>query len=214
MQEYLRATKFIDYEHDLISAFVAQIQPKSNLKELAIDLYYLVRDAFIYDPYHLNISENGLKASQVVGKKRAWCVEKATLLATVARKFGIPSRLGYAIVKNHIGVDKLIEYLRKEEIVFHGYTELFIDGKWVKCTPAFDKRICAISGVSPLEWNGEEDSLFQAYEGDQQFMEYLFDYGVFADVPIELMNTEMKKHYPHLFENQYESKTFSFKHNL
>lgn len=212
MVEYLKDTVFLDYTNPLFDVFVADVDKGLPPKELAIRLYFKVRDAFLYDPYHLDLTKAGLTASHVLEKKRAWCVEKSSVLAAVARKFGIPSRLGYAIVTNHIGVEKLVHYLRREEIVFHGFVELFMDGKWVKCTPAFDQRICRVSGVSPLDWDGEHDSLFQEFDQGRKFMEYIHFYGLFDDVPIELMNAEMKKYYPHLFEEQYESKEFSFKH--
>lgn len=210
--EYLRPTKFLDFDHPAFEGYGEDIPGDLSPAETAVKLYFKVRDGFLYDPYHLDLRENALKASTVIGKKRAWCVEKATLLAALARKSEIPSRLGYAIVANHIGVEKLVKYLRREEIVFHGYAELFLDGKWVKCTPAFDQRICRMSGVEPLDWNGNEDSMFQAFSGDQRFMEYLHFYGEFADVPIELMNSEMEKHYPHLFEEAWNLKEFSFHH--
>jgi len=82
----------------------------------------------------------------------------------------------------------------------------------VKCTPAFDQRICRVSGVTPLDWDGETDSLFQEFDQGKLFMEYKHFYGTFNDVPIELMNAEMKAHYPHLFEEMYDSKDFSFYH--
>jgi transglutaminase-like putative cysteine protease len=212
MEKYLEDTIFLDFKHPNIDAFAKGIDASLPQKELAISLYYLVRDAFLYDPYHLDLTPNGLKASSVTSKKRAWCVEKSTLLAALARKFNIPSRLGYAIVSNHIGVEKLVAYLGREEIVFHGFTELYINDKWVKCTPAFDRRICAISRVSSLDWDGENDSLFQEFDAGRKFMEYLHFYGTFSDVPLELMNSEMKKYYPHLFENVYHTKEFSFLH--
>jgi hypothetical protein len=139
-------------------------------------------------------------------------VEKAIVMAACARKMGIPSSLGYAIVVNHIGTDKLEKYLQKKEIVFHGYVSLLVAGKWVKCTPAFDQKVCRINRVTPLDWDGKTDSMFQAFEGNQQFMEYVHYYGEFDDVPVELMNSEMKKHYPHLFEDVYDTKEFSFFH--
>lgn len=212
MEEYLKDTVFLDYNHPQFDSFLSDVDPDLPKKELATGLYYKVRDTFLYDPYHLDLTASGLTASHVLSKKRAWCVEKSSVLAAAARKFGIPSRLGYAIVTNHIGVEKLVYYLRREEIVFHGFVELFIDGKWVKCTPAFDQRICRISGVSPLDWDGENDSLFQEFDHGRKFMEYKHFYGVFDEVPMELMNAEMKKYYPHLFEKQYELKEFSFKH--
>lgn len=210
--EYLKPTRFLDFEHPAFDQFLQEIPQHLSPKETAIALYNKVRDGFIYDPYHLDLRPEALTASAVLSKKRAWCVEKSTLLAAAARKYGIPSRLGYAIVTNHIGVEKLVKYLRRNEIVFHGYVELFIDGKWIKCTPAFDWRICRLSGVDPLDWDGATDSMFQPFSKDQRFMEYLHFYGEFPDVPVELMNAEMKKYYPHLFEGEWNEKEFSFHH--
>ena len=212
MKEYLCETPFLDFQHVSFDAFTAGIDPKLPAKEKAIALYFLVRDAFLYDPYHLDLTHEGLKASNVLSKKRSWCVEKSSVLVACLRKFGIPSRLGYAIVTNHIGVEKLTHYLQREEIVFHGFVDVFLDGKWVKCTPAFDQRICRVSGVTPLDWDGETDSLFQEFDQGKKFMEYKHFYGTFSDVPIELMNAEMKAYYPHLFEEKYDSKEFSFYH--
>ncbi|MFN5910734.1 MAG: transglutaminase-like domain-containing protein [Bacteroidota bacterium] len=212
MEEYLKDTEFLDFRDPAFDRFTAPVVDNGDERAVAVQLYYLVRDAFLYDPYHLDLTAQGLKASVVLTKKRAWCVEKSTVLAACARRFGIPSRLGYAIVTNHIGVEKLLHYLRREEIVFHGFVELFLNGSWVKCTPAFDQRICRVSGVSPLEWEGREDSLFQEFDQGRKFMEYKHFYGVFGDVPIDLMNAEMKKHYPHLFEETYDSKEFSLRH--
>jgi len=210
--QYLCETEFMDFSHLLFDDFISDIDGPQTQKELLLSLYYKVRDGFIYDPYHLDLRPNALKASVILTHKRAWCVEKAIVLAALVRRFGVPSRLGYAVVTNHIGTEKLTNYLQREEIVFHGYVEVYTDDRWIKCTPAFDRRICRLSGVSPLEWNGEEDSLFQEFEGAKRFMEYRHFYGHFADVPIELMNAEMKTYYPHLFASDYDTPAFSFKH--
>jgi hypothetical protein len=212
MSNFLSETSILNFSDLSFDSFLEGVDLSGNDKERAIQLYYHVRDAFLYDPFHLDLRPEFLQASHVLTKKRAWCVEKSIVLAACARKVGIPSSLGYAIVVNHIGTEKLTHYLRKEEIVFHGYVSLFIEGKWVKCTPAFDKMICRINKVEPLDWDGETDSMFQAFQGDQQFMEYVHFYGDFEDVPVELMNAEMKLHYPHLFEEVFDSKVFSFFH--
>lgn len=213
MKQYLQETQFLDFNHPNFDSFCSNISMDGlSKKELAIQLYLLVRDSFIYNPYHLDLTHSGLTSSNVLNKKRAWCVEKSNVLAALARKYEIPSRLGYAIVTNHIGVERLTSYLKRDEIVFHGYVELYLNEKWVKCTPAFDQRICKLTKVAPLDWDGETDSMFQAFEGDTKFMEYLHFYGEFDDVPIELMNSEMKKYYPHLFNEIVESREFSFHH--
>ena len=212
MDNFLCETFYLNFNDPSFDDFLKDVNTDLTKKEIALKLYYLVRDGFTYDPYHLDITREGLQASNIFTKKRAWCVQKATLLAACARKFEIPSRLGYAIVVNHIGVEKLTFYLKRNEIVFHGYVELFIDEKWVKCTPSFDKNICRLSNVAPLNWDGENDSMFQAYQKEEKFMEYLKFYGEFEDIPVNLMNSEMQKYYPHLFENEFNTKHFSFKH--
>jgi transglutaminase-like putative cysteine protease len=210
MDNYLAATSEIDFHSNAIQEFMRDLPVNSSLKDQAIWIYEKVRDGFLYDPYHLNLSPNALKASVVLTKNRAWCVEKALVAVACFRRIGIPARFGFGIVKNHIGVEKLVSYLKKDEIVFHGFVEVFLNDKWTKCTPAFDKRICALNKVAPLAWDTENDSLFQAFRGDEKYMEYIHFYGSFATIPFDLMLAEMKKHYPHLFEEPINTKAFSF----
>lgn len=195
---YLQSTFHLDSDHPEVKAYVTEFAGIADETERAIAIYKKVRDGFLYDPYHLDLRKSSLRASGILSKKRAWCVEKAIVCTAAFRAAGIPSRLGFGIVTNHIGVEKLKHYLRRDEIVFHGFSEAFLKGKWVKCTPAFDVRICRLNGVDPLDWNGKEDSLLHPYKGTEKYMEYLHFYGSFDDVPVDLMNAEMAKYYPHL----------------
>ncbi|PKR79812.1 transglutaminase [Brumimicrobium salinarum] len=211
-EQYLRSTSILEVNAPSTQELIADIDTSLSKKKQAIALYYKVRNGFVYTPYHLDLRPSGLKSSTILQKKRAWCVEKSIVLATGLRALGIPSKLGYGIVINHIGVEKLTKILRREEIVFHGYVSAYLEDSWVKATPAFDPLICKIAGVEPLEWDGENDALFQAYQGNKKFMEYTHFYGEFDDVPVGLMNSEMEKYYPHLFEEVYNSPDFSFFH--
>ena len=212
MNCYLTETEALNYNHSSFDLFFNGVDILLPKKELAKFLYIKVREGFLYDPFHLDLRRGSLKGNIILAKKKAWCVEKSLVLAACARRVGIPSRLGYSIVVNHIGVERLLSYLKRNEIVFHGFVELYVEGVWLKCTPSFDSRICRLSGVSSLDWDGESDSLFQPFQGDKLFMEYVHQYGVFDDVPITLMNMEMKKFYPHLFSERYDSTQFSFFH--
>ncbi len=209
--KYLKETEFLDFSTENIQQFIDEFKQLDSNKEKAVKCYYKVRDGFRYDPYHIELTKSGLKASTIIEKPRAWCVEKAILMAACLRGLGIPARLGYGIVINHIGVEKLIAFLRREEIVFHGYVDVYLEDRWIKATPAFDPVVCKISGVAPLDWEGESDSMFQPYLDTKQFMEYIHFYGEFDDVPLQLMRDEMEKYYPHLFEKEIESKHFTFK---
>lgn len=203
MDEYLRPTDFLDSDHDAVRAYaLEQTRDVDTDIERAVALYYAVRDGFQYDPYVLDLRRPSMKASRLLTRKRAYCVEKAIVLAASARSIGIPSRLSFYIVRNHIATERLAKTLEKDYLVFHGAAEMWLEEKWVKTTPAFDKRLCEFLGVEPIEFDGRSDAIFQEYDRTGKvFMEYLHDYGAFDDLPYDLYLEELDKHYPHLTNN-------------
>ena len=203
IESYLAPAEFVNSDSEEVIAFAKKaIGDAVWPVEKAVKLYYAVRDGFNYNPYVIDLSKEAMKASHLLQRDYGYCVEKACLLAAVARAVGIPSRLGFAKVRNHIATEKLEERLKTNVLVFHGYAELFLDGKWIKATPAFNKSLCEKLNVDSLEFNGKEDSVFQSYnQQGGEFMEYLHDYGTFDDIPRDLFISELKTHYPHLFEN-------------
>ncbi len=211
-QHYLEAGNYTDSDHPTIVAYTQQITASiDDPKQQAIALYYAIRDGFRYNPYHIILEPYALKASYLLTQKSGYCVQKSNLYAACLRAVGIPSRLGFGNVRNHLGTGRLEENLGTSLLVFHGYTELFLNDKWVKATPVFNKELCFKQDVVPLEFDGETDSIFQ--ESDKNgnpFMEYIHNYGTFADVPFQLFVAELKKHYPHLFQN---GKLISVKEN-
>jgi transglutaminase-like putative cysteine protease len=169
-------------------------------KENAIQLYYAIRDGIWYVPDASELAPQQLTASCVLERGTGHCVEKAIVLAACARALGIKTRLEFFDVKNHIASQKLLNHLRSDVFAFHGLTQLFIDGKWVKATPAFNAKLCKKFNVAPLEFDGETDSQFQEFDADGgQFMEYLHHYGTFDDMPRELFVGVLIYHYRHLF---------------
>ena len=204
MKEYLQPTEFLDFDDQTVKDFAETNTVGAETEtEKAVKLYYAVRDGFQYNPYILDLRREGLTASDLLTRKRGYCVEKAILLAATARAVGVPSRLSFYIVRNHIATEKLEKALKKNYLVFHGAAEMFLDGKWLKTTPAFNKNLCKYLNVEPLEFDGKTDSIFQEYDkSGNTFMEYLHEYGDFADLPYQLYLDELWKHYPHIFENQ------------
>jgi len=139
-------------------------------------------------------------ASHLLSVGDGHCIDKAIFLAACARAVGIPSRLEFADVVNHISSEKFVEMLKTDVFAMHGITQLFIDGKWVKCTPAFNKELCTLFNVEPLEFDGEHNSMFHEFDNKQnKFMEYVAQHGVFDDFPREYFVTVMVLNYPHLF---------------
>lgn len=206
---YLKAGIYTDSDHPSIRAYVEKhTKEKQTIKEKIIQLYYTIRDGFRYNPYHVILKPYAMKASYLLTKDYGYCIEKSNLFAACVRTLGVPSRLGFANVRNHLATGKLEAYLGTDLLVFHGYTELFIDEKWVKATPVFDIGLCEKLNVLPLDFDAENDSIFQ--ESDKignPFMDYVDDLGIYADLPVERFKEEMQKHYPHLFkQNIYDGK--------
>lgn len=200
-QLYLQPTRFIDSDSPKIIEFARSTVGEAQTDiEKAVKLYYAVRDLVRYSPYGIVFDPKTYRASWVLEKKVGFCIQKAILLAAVARAVSIPSRLGFADVRNHLATERLIELMRTDEFVYHGYTELRLEGKWVKATPAFNLSLCERFGVRPLEFDGKNDSIFHPFDvSGNKHMEYLRDHGHFADLPYEKMVRAFRQGYPHLY---------------
>ncbi|WP_175252850.1 transglutaminase family protein [Pseudomonas sp. BMW13] len=202
MQTYLRPGRFIDSDHPRVIEFAeryrgASREPRSQV----VALYLAVRDEIRYNPYAFSLDAQTLKASHALLAGESYCVPKAILLAACARHCGIPTRIGLADVRNHLSTPRLLELLRSEVFAMHGYTELYLDGRWVKATPAFNEALCRVFKVAPLAFDGTCDSVFHPYnEQGERYMEYLQDHGQFEDLPEQLFFGHLRHCYPHLFE--------------
>lgn len=208
MDEFLRPTEFLDSDASSVRDFAERnTSPELSHTENAVSLYYAVRDGFHYDPYVLDLRREGLKASTLLTRDRGYCVEKAVLLAAAARAVGIPSRLSFYIVKNHVATGRLEKLLKTDYLVFHGAAEMLLEGEWRKATPAFNRELCRFLGVEPLEFDGTSDSIFQEFDrSGGKFMEYIHDYGAFTDLPYQMYLDELSKHYSHVFDDGKYSK--------
>ncbi len=165
----------------------------------AVALYYAVRDGIRYDPYYIDLRPGAMRASAVLKRGSGFCVAKAVVLAAAARTHGIASRLGFADVRNHLTTERMRRAMRTDLFVFHGYAELLVEGRWVKATPAFNISLCERFDVTPLEFDGRRDSLFQQYDREgNRHMEYVRDRGHFSDLPLDEMLEAFEEHYPWL----------------
>ncbi|WP_332820662.1 transglutaminase-like domain-containing protein [Pseudomonas sp.] len=201
MREYLEPGRCIDSDHPALVEFAEKSCGSSrDPVEQAVRLYYAVRDGIRYNPYTFSRDPQTLKGSHALLSGESYCVPKATLLAACARHCGIPARIGLADVRNHLATPRLLELLRSEVFAMHGYTELYLQGRWVKATPAFNLELCRLFKVAPLEFDGLVDSVFHPFnQQGQRYMEYLADHGHFVDVPQALFFSHLAAVYPHLF---------------
>jgi transglutaminase-like putative cysteine protease len=170
----------------------------SDLREKAVRLYYAVRDGLRYDPYACALEPQAYLAGRIARMTTGFCVQKAILLTAACRAEGIPSRLGFADVRNHLASPRLLERMGTDIFVFHGFSEIFIEGRWLKVTPTFNRELCERFSVKPLEFDGSGDALFHDFDAHgRRHMEYIRYHGVFLDLPFERMVAAFAEAYPH-----------------
>ena len=207
MKEFLEPTYFFDWRSDAIRDFVTRATDlNASPRVQAVRLFYAVRDGLWYDPYSVSMKYEDYRASAILGGKSAYCVPKAIVLATVGRAVGLPTRIGFADVRNHLATEKLIEKLGTDIFAFHGYTEIFLEDRWLKVTPTFNAELCERFGVLPLEFDGVSDALFQPFDASgRRHMEYIRDRGTYADFPFEEMLRVYAEVYPSFEANEFEA---------
>jgi transglutaminase-like putative cysteine protease len=194
---------FVDSDHPDVVAFAKEATAGATTdREKAVALFYAVRDSIRYDPYTMCADPDTYRASTVLRSGVSYCIPKSVLLAAAARAVGIPARLGYADVRNHLNSEKLRQRMGGSDLfVWHGYTELFIDGRWVKVSSAFNIELCERFGLKPLEFDGEHDALLHPFTADgRAHMEYVRQRGSFDDVPLDEILEEFRSTYPEMFE--------------
>lgn len=194
----LAPTWFLDADSSAVADLAARVAGRAtSAPDRAGALFAAVRDEIRYDPYRLPTDPGEYRASAVLERRSAYCVPKAVLLTAAARAAGIPARLGFADVRNHLQSERLEAVMQTDLFVFHGYSALWIDGRWVKASPAFNAELCARFGVAPLDFDGRNDALLHAFTGDgRRHMEYVRDRGLHQDLPLDEILTAFAQHYP------------------
>jgi transglutaminase-like putative cysteine protease len=200
VEDYLRPTYYLDADHPRLRELRERVTADTtDPVEKAVRLYYAIRDGLLYDPYSIEFTPAAFKASTILSRGRGFCVAKAVVLAAVARGAGIPARLGFADVRNHLATERLRQLMGTDVFYYHGFTELHIEGKWVKATPAFNIELCQRFGVLALEFDGRHDSIFHPFDAaNRRHMEYINDRGTRADLPFEEIRDALARYYPHL----------------
>ena len=207
----LSATETIDSDHPAVQAFAREHALGADDRERAVALYLAVRDGFRYDPYKADLSPRGMTASTVLAQGYGWCVPKAVLLAAVSRAAGIPARLGFADVRNHLSTERMRKNMQTEIFYWHGYTELWIAGAWRKATPAFNLSLCQKFGLLPLEFDGLSDSIYHPFDAaGNRHMEYVAQRGSFDDLPLEQIMADFRIHYPRWIAETAQSQQADF----
>lgn len=199
--EYLQPTEFIDSDSQLIRDKALEILGLSkNRRDLAVKLFYFVRDKVKYYVFAEYFNRRAYRASETLKRGWGYCVQKAILLAALSRAVGIPAKVCFADIINHSLPRHIYEVLKTNMFVYHGYAEILLGDKWIKLTPIFDKEALNKMNVKGMEFNGENNVMLPQYnEGGGRLFEYIGDRGCYSDLPYENLVNEFQRVYKFIF---------------
>lgn len=186
MDKYLTSTFTIDCDEPSVKNKATELTKGRRTDiDRAKAVFYFVRDHIKYNPYGGISPLEEYKASATLKRGNGYCVQKAVLLAALARAAGVPARLGFCNVRNHLLSKEILDGLRGDNVMkYHGYALLRLNGKWVKATPAFDIELCRQHRFIPVDFDGTQDAIFHRCNQEGKLhMEYVHDHGIYDEVP-------------------------------
>ena len=196
MEKYLRCTEIIDCDTKSITEKAqALTHGLETAREKAVALYYFVRDEIKHNAYAPLMVRERFKASATLEAGNGFCQQKAILLVALARAAGIPARLGFVDVRDHLLSRSFREMVGGiDRFPVHGYAELFINDKWVHASPAYDLEICRRKRFIPVDFDGENDAKDSSHNLDGKLhIEHLKDHGPYEDFPWDMVQNYYKQ---------------------
>jgi transglutaminase-like putative cysteine protease len=189
LERYLKPTSTIDCDNASVKGKAWELtKGQEDPADKARSLFYFVRDQIKYNmyvPFHLI---EHYKASTILQKGEGYCVQKAVLMTALARAIDMPARLGFADIMNHLLPEKFLEIHGTNLLVYHGFTELYLNDTWIRVTPIFDLEMCRKHRIIPVDFDGKNDARFHPVNQDgKPHIEYVRYHGSFEDLPLHQM---------------------------
>ena len=201
----IQPTEFLDFDSGSVRRFLTRLLRGDAVthEEAAVRAYYAVRDGIRYEIYGADLSRMGLRASTIIERGSGLCIHKSIVYAALARALGIPSRLVFANVRNHLVSPRLREYVGGDVFHYHCLVAVYLNTKWLKVTPVFNKALCHLFGITPLEFDGLNDSMYHPFDGAKRSrMEFVRVHGEFADLPYDQVIDGLRQAHPNLFADE------------
>jgi transglutaminase-like putative cysteine protease len=201
---WLSPTWFLDSDDPAVGDYARRaVGELTDPTGRAVALFHAVRDGIRYDPYGIDYDPHAFRASTIASAPSGWCVTKSILLVAASRHLGIPARLGFADVRNHLTSEKLMATMGTDLFAWHGYAELLLRDpaspgrrRWFKLSTAFNIELCERFGVRVLEFDGTADALMHPFDvAGNRHMEYVRQRGSFDDLPLEQMIADFREIY-------------------
>lgn len=184
---YLKPTSTLDSDNKRIIETARDLTRNcTGSRDKVVKLFYFVRDSIAYNLYMISLFIEDFQASRILEWKEGNCVQKAVLLTALGRASGIPSRLVFAMIRNHKVPPHIFKKLNNNLFYRHGYNQFFIDGSWVTAAATFDKSTCDKNGLPAVEFDGITDSTLPDKDlKGHPYIEYIEKFPHYADLPFD-----------------------------
>ncbi len=197
MNSTLQPTYYLDWGHPGIGKALKDITGDCrNQAEALKKIFLFVRDQIPYNMYAVSGNPVYYKASKILEMGNGYCLQKAILFTALGRAAGIPSRLVLVAIRNHLTPPDVVEILGGNVFFPHAYSQFYIEGRWVNVAATYDRPLCERIGAAVPEFDGHRDTLLPATDlAGRKFIEYIDYYGVFDDVPWQLIVEKLPEYY-------------------
>ncbi|MFW2543786.1 transglutaminase-like domain-containing protein [Primorskyibacter sp. 2E107] len=210
--ETLAPTEFLDYDDPGVAAFFDKATANSgdDPRQIAVDLFYAVRDGLFYEIYNADFSRPKMRASAILKRRSGLCIHKSIVYTALLRRAGIPAKLWLTDVKNHLCSPQLARMMGTTVFHYHVLVSLQLDGRWIKATPVFNARLCQLYGMTPLEFDGEQDCVHHAFDDSgRAYMEIMCDHGEYCDLPYDMILGGLQEKHATMFQTETKFKSGS-----
>jgi transglutaminase-like putative cysteine protease len=195
-EKFLKPTPYVDCDAEPVKEKSREIvRGITAQRDKAVRIFYAARDGIMYTIYGKRSLPEHFRASFILAAGEGYCVQKAILLVALARAALIPARLRFAAIRSHLMSKEMLEKRGSNLFPYHGYTDLYIEGSWVKAAPTFDLVSCMNAGLRPVDFDGQHDALLPSMAlNGRPHIEYIEDRGFFEDVPFDAIMAASLRH--------------------
>jgi hypothetical protein len=184
--EFLKPSTFVESTNPAIVARVESLALFSlSPRERAVRLFDHVRNDVRYE-FMAKFTREEYFASNILANNAGFCVQKAVLLASLARAADVPAAIVLCDMRDHALPDKVVRTIGTDVMFHHGLNALFVDGKWLTVDASLDPKFLQKKRYPIVAFDGTSDALLPASTIDGgRAAEYLTFHGRYADLPFE-----------------------------
>ncbi len=185
----LGPTPGVDCESQTVRSLARRLaEGAASPSETAARLFAYVRDNVRYIPYAPFGSLSDYHGEEVLWRGYGFCTQKSSLLIGLCRAAGIPARFRFADLVNHNLPGRLGYVLGSNRMIYHTYVEIWLQGRWLKATPSFERPLCEKMGWRVVDFDGTGDAILPATDLEGRLhIEYVRDRGSLPHVPLQDM---------------------------